>query len=166
MSSDDVAGSPFPELRRMWSAADPVPDGLIDRMQAVTLAEAEIATTDLDYELLLLVERSTQTLGARSGSDGGYTLQFNCDSLELLVRIAGHRTDGRARLDGWVVPPEPARIRVGVIRGDTAAEAGPEVAVDGHGRFEFPDLAPGLYRLWLTTDDPADKPFGTPIFEI
>ena len=58
---------------------DPVPKGLVARMQAVVAAE----DVDFDYELLVLIERSRELAGARGGS--AYTLQFAHGDVALLV---------------------------------------------------------------------------------
>lgn len=159
MTRDEI----FDELEQMWSERDPVPDGLVERMQALAHAEVTLADTDLDYELMLLVERSAELAGTR-GAAAAYTLRFGGDNLDLLVRAGGGNGGTTTRLDGWVVPP--ADITVRATRIDGAAEQSWETRVDDRGRFEFPDLPVGLYRLWLTPADEDAKPFGTPAFEI
>ena len=70
-------------------------------------AAAAIAASDLDIELMELVERSTELVGARGST--AYTLRFVHGDTDLLLRIA---VDGdRSRVDGWIVPPEPMTIR-------------------------------------------------------
>ncbi|MEZ5096101.1 MAG: hypothetical protein R2731_08200 [Nocardioides sp.] len=157
MSRDTV----FDALEQMWDGRDPVPVGLVARMQAVAQAEVALADTDLDYELMMLVERTSVLAGTRSATTA-YTLRFATGDLDLLVRAGGG--DGEvARLDGWIVPPAPAAVRATQVGGD---ERSWEVAVDAQGRFEVPELPAGLYRLFLTPSDPDAKPFGTPAFEI
>ena len=51
-------------VRKVWTERDPVPEGLVARMQAVVAAE----DVDFDYELLVLIERSRELTGARGGS--------------------------------------------------------------------------------------------------
>lgn len=146
-------------IASLWQEADPVPEGLVGRMQAVAAAEAALADAALDYELMLLVERSAELAGARSAATT-YTLRFGTDGLDLLVRIAASR-DG-SRLDGWLVPP--TQMQATATRTDDSERTW-SADVDEHGRFSFTDLPPGLYRVWLSTDDGA-RPFGTPTFEI
>ena len=84
-------------VRRVWTERDPVPEGLVARMQAAAAA----ADTDLDVELMLLVERSDRAGGAR-GSATAYTLRFAHG--ELRAAAPGRRDDGEfRRIDGWVV---------------------------------------------------------------
>jgi hypothetical protein len=153
------------DLASMWDAVDPVPDGLVARMQAVAAAEVEIADADLDYELMLLVERSTEPVGTRGAA--AYTLRFAYDDIDLLVRPGGSTDVQQTRMDGWIVPPGDVNVRVQLVdrseRGDLPQEWVADV--DPHGRFEFPNLPTGLVRLWLLPRDGA-KPFATPAFEI
>ena len=92
-------------IHEMWSAVDPVPDGLVARMQAAAAAEVELAATDLDYELLLLIERSTQLAGTRSASTT-YTLRFGADGLDLLVRVAPEADATRLMAEVGLTPPK------------------------------------------------------------
>ena len=70
-------------------------------------AAAAMAGSDLDTELMELVERSTELVGARGSA--AYTLRFEHGDVDLLLRVA---VDGeQSRIDGWVVPAEPMTIR-------------------------------------------------------
>lgn len=176
MSRDEI----FDHLETMWSDRDPVPEGLVERMQALVATEVTMALTDLDYELMMLIERSAELAGTRGGADTGtgtaYTLRFGTGDLDLLVRAGGRNGDdkggGTTRLDGWVVPPAELTVRATRIADATGAVGGGEpeqsweTSVDAQGRFELTDLPAGLYRLWLTPADADAKPFGTPAFEI
>lgn len=92
MTPDDL----LDHLERVWSSRDPVPAGLVERMQALVAAELELRDTDLDYELLLLIERTNELAGVRGGE--AYTLQFSGENLDLLVRPPAARASGRP---GW-----------------------------------------------------------------
>lgn len=144
-------------IRAHWEARDPVPDGMTARIQ--TAAALAASDTDLDMELMLLVERTEELAGARGGaSTTAYTLRFAHDGVDLLLRIS---IDGTApRIDGWVVPPAP--ITVTVLRDDDTLVT---LEVGDTGRFELPGLTHGLLRLRL---EPADgsTTFMTPAFEI
>jgi hypothetical protein len=148
-------------VRDAWEGRDPVPEGLVERMQATVAAEAMLAEADFDYELLLLVEQADELAGARGTA--AYTLRFALDDTELLLRAVGN--DGAARLDGWLAPPRPMRVRAEhVVEGKEGRSW--EVESDERGRFEFGDLPPGMYRLWLTPLEAGGRAFGTPAFEI
>jgi hypothetical protein len=146
-------------VRQAWNALDPVPDGLVEKMQALVASE----DSDLDYELLVLVERSRQLAGTRGGSPA-YTLHFAYGDVALLVRAAAAEegTTG-ARLDGWLAPAVPMTVRASRV---DAAGGDWDVEADHRGRFEFKNLPSGLFRLWLTPRDAGARPFGTPAFEI
>ena len=165
------------DLAAMWGAVDPLPPGLLARMQAVAAAEDVLATSDLDHELMRLVERSAILAGARGSA--AHTLRFAYANLDLLVRAAGSNGVPLTRLDGWIVPPGEISVRAELLRGDAAAASGPEsgdgglavtgeerhATVDDNGRFEFAGLPTGLMRLWLIPAD-GTRPIATPVFEI
>jgi hypothetical protein len=141
-------------VRDVWTDRDPVPDHLVTAMQAA----AAMADSDLDVELLELVERSTELAGARGSS--AYTLRFAHGDTDLLLRIAVD--NGRSRVDGWIVPAEPMTIRA--LPGD--APGSHAAVVSDSGRFELTDLPVGLMRLRLEPHDLARPAFATPTFEI
>ena len=143
-------------VRAYWESHDPVPEGMTARLQAVAAIAA--SDTDLDLELMMLVERTDELAGARGASTTAYTLRFAHDGVDLLLRVS---TDGDVpRIDAWVVPPSP--IIVTVLRdGDTLST----LEVGDTGRFELPDLTPGMLRLRLEPTD-GSTPFVTPAFEI
>jgi hypothetical protein len=146
-------------IRTYWESRDPAPEGMVARLQAAAALAA--SDTDLDIELMLLVERIEELAGARGTSTAAYTLRFAHEGVDLLLRVS---TEGRSsRIDGWVVPPAP--IAVVVQRDITGWSDDVTIQVGNTGRFELPDLAPGMLRLRL---EPADgsTPFMTPAFEI
>jgi hypothetical protein len=143
-------------VRSYWEAHDPLPSGMVARLQ--TAAALAASDTDLDIELMLLVERTEELAGARGASATAYTLRFAHDGVDLLLRVS---SDGAsARIDGWVVPPSPITIKV-LRDADVLAS----VAVADTGRFELADLTPGMLRLRLEPTD-GSTPFMTPAFEI
>jgi hypothetical protein len=163
MSATDLSREGLLKIvRQVWEERDPMPEGLVERMQAVTQTEAILADTDLDYELLVLVERSAELAGARGTA--AYTLRFAHGQTEVLLRAVGNESGG-ARLDGWIAPAVAMRVRANEVT-DHGEGRSWETETDGHGRFEFADLPTGLFRLWLTPMDSDAVAFGTPAFEI
>jgi hypothetical protein len=163
MSATDLSREGLLKIvRQVWEERDPMPEGLVERMQAVTQTEAILADTDLDYELLVLVERSAELAGARGTA--AYTLRFAHGQTEVLLRAVGNESGG-ARLDGWIAPAVAMRVRATEVT-DHGEGRSWETETDGHGRFEFADLPTGLFRLWLTPMDSDAVAFGTPAFEI
>ncbi|MCB0895682.1 MAG: hypothetical protein H6529_12505 [Nocardioides sp.] len=141
-------------VRDVWERHDPVPEHLVTSMQAV----AALAASDLDVELMELVEQASELAGARGSSS--YTLRFVHGDTDLLLRVA---VDGdRSRVDGWVVPPEPMTVRA--LPEQTPARHA--AVVTDTGRFELTDLPLGLLRLRLEPHDATRPAFATPTFEI
>jgi hypothetical protein len=146
-------------VRRATAAADPVPDGMVDRMVAVTRDIAH-HDPDLELQLMLVVERFAELVGTRGGARS-YTLRFGGEGVDLLVRVGVSEEEGRARLDGWLVPAAAAPVQIREVGGDGRTYDG---VSEDTGRFEFPDLPTGFYRVSLQLAD--DQTFGTPAFEI
>jgi len=146
-------------VRRAAEACDPVPVGLVERMVTVTRDVAR-EDPDLELELMLVMERFAELVGTRGGARS-YTLRFGGDGVDLLVRVGVSEDEGRARLDGWVVPAVSAPVQIREVGGDGRSYDGHAAAT---GRFEFPDLPTGFYRVSIQLPD--DKAFGTPAFEI
>ncbi|MFT4289406.1 hypothetical protein [Nocardioides sp.] len=154
----------FEVVRSAYSAADPVPDGLVERMRAAAATAAEDAGFAFELELMTLLERSEELAGARgTGMGSAYTLRFVHGEIDLLLRIA--RDGEAARVDGWVVPPEPMTVRALVGAPDSSLSPA-AAAVSDSGRFELTGLPAGLARLRLEPHDTSRPPFATPTFEI
>src|SRR5580765_1189735 len=83
-------------LQEMWLAADPVPEGLVER---VTFA---IGLDDLDVEMMRLTEEVLVPAGAR-GAEHVRTITFGGDSITVMVTVSQEGQDG-FRLDGWLAP--------------------------------------------------------------
>lgn len=160
MSEYDVS---YRELAQMWRAKDPMPAGLPEKV-LVTLATEDL---DAEYELMHLVERTTELAGAR-GDGEAVTISFAGASVaggsfSLLLRVSA--VDKKScRVDGWVSPARPMKITI-------AQQAKRwEAAVDMFGRFEIPRLPTGLTRFWLlAADDSGDDNehlFATPTVEL
>lgn len=146
-------------VRRAADTFDPVPPGMVERMVAVT-RDIHDHDPDLELQLMLVVERFAELVGTRGGARS-YTLRFGGEGVDLLVRVGVSEEEGRARLDGWVVPAAGGPVQVHEVGGEGRHYEG--VAADT-GRFEFPDLPTGFYRVSLKLAD--DQSFGTPAFEI
>ena len=141
----------FERLRGMWSAADPVPDGLADRMVAA------VAATGLEeeYALLTLVDHAA----AVRGEAEALTLQFSDGSTSILL----HVTDGAGglrRVDGWIDADDAALTL-------TVDEHVRTTSPDPNGRFVFDNVPAGLARVTLTLrSSDGDRTLTTPRFEL
>jgi hypothetical protein len=109
---------------------------------------------------MLVVERFAELVGTRGGARS-YTLRFGGEGIDLLVRVGVSEEEGRARLDGWLVPAAVAPVQIREVGGEGRTYDG---VAEATGRFEFPDLPTGFYRVSLQLAD--DQTFGTPAFEI
>lgn len=144
----------FARLRSVWSALDPVPTGLVDRMVAA------VAVEDLtrEYEMLTLVEAS-DLAAVRSETDAS-TLQFTDGTTTVLVHVT-MAEGGARRIDGWV---DADALAVKLAQGDR------EWAADsaGGGRFAFDGVPAGLTRVRLVVRDGDGelRDFQTPQFEV
>ena len=150
-------------VRAHWEQRDPVPDGLVARVQAAAaLAASDLFDVGLDIELMLLVERTDELAGTRGASATAYTLRFARNGVDLLLRVSAEAAT--SRIDGWVVPPTPVAVTVQRDT-DTGWYDVATLEVDSTGRFELAALAPGMLRLRLEPND-GSTPFQTPAFEI
>ena len=149
----------YAAVRRACEKYDPMPPGMLDRIVTV-VGELARHDADLEFELMLVVERFRELVGTRSGSQS-YTLRFGANDVELLIRITTADDEGHARLDGWLVPALSGPVQVREVEGEKRCFDG---AADASGRFEFPDLPAGFYRLSLELTE--GHTFATPAFEI
>jgi hypothetical protein len=147
------------DVRRAADALDPVPAGMVERMVAVTRDVAD-HDPDLELQLMLVVERFAELVGTRGGARS-YTLRFGGEGVDLLVRVGISEEEGRARLDGWVVPAASGPVQIHEVGGEGRLFEGMAAET---GKFEFPDLPTGFYRVSLKLAD--EQTFGTPAFEI
>ena len=87
------------DLAAMWEERDPVPADLTERV-LVTIAMDDL---DAKYEILHLVERSTELAGTR-GPEAPVTVTFASDDITVMMHVSVTAAD-RRRVDGWVAGP-------------------------------------------------------------
>ena len=153
LTDDDLLAG----VRTYWESRDAVPPGMVARLQ--TAAALAASDTDLDMELMLLVERTEELAGARRRLHHGLHPALRprrrrpaAADLHRRRRPPHRRLGGPALAGQRHRAPRRATPLATLEVGDT-------------GRFELPDLTPGMLRLRL---EPADgsTPFVTPAFEI
>lgn len=124
-------------IRAAYELEDPLPAGLIERLQfQITLdaLHAEVATlTHLD--LASAGARSTVTESVR-------TVTFTSQSLTTMVTITA-QSGGSVRVDGWAAPGAGLVVEV------LLAEGSRQTGTDEDGRFVFEELPAGLARFVL-----------------
>lgn len=159
---DDVDAATLDRIRASYDAIDPVPPDLVDRIGfALALDEmfdevARMTRVPLDAQ----ATRGDPAAGTRTE-----TLTFSADRLSAMVTV--HRVSvGRLRLDGWIAPPEPCRVRLRMQEGGDL-----EVLADAQGRFSFDRLAEGFGQLTFHpvtagVEDAPENTVVTPLFQL
>jgi hypothetical protein len=123
-------------LRAFYDEHDPVPAGLVERIEfGLTLdaLEAEVAT---------LTQLDLASAGARSTPEAVRAVTFTSDSLTTMVTITPLEP-GSVRVDGWATPG--AGVRVELLRDDGRSET----VADEDGRYVFERVPAGLARFAL-----------------
>jgi hypothetical protein len=140
-------------LRTLWERRDPVPSGLVDRVQFAIWLE----DLDTEVEMLALTSEVDVAAGARS-TETARTVTFSTDHRSIMITVS-ERPDGRRRVDGWVSPATAGEVVVRQVDG-----TGRDAVVDADGRFALDDLVPGMAQLVMR---PADgTPVATPPIEL
>ena len=135
LDSSDVAL--LDTLRRHYDEHDPVPDGLVERIQF------QITLDALNTEVATLTQLDLATAGARSATtEAVRTITFTSDSLTTMVTLTPSG-DGTVRVDGWAAPGAGIRVEVLLPDGPRSTNA------DDDGRFVFEGLPCGLAKFAL-----------------
>jgi hypothetical protein len=150
---DEADLAALARLAEMYSALDPVPPRLVERIQfGITLdaLHAEIAE----------LQRSGDLAGVRSDDLAqAQTVTFTSTSLTTMVTITPLDAD-QARVDGWVAPGAAMTVELRVVGGVLTT------VCDEDGRFVF-DAAPrGLAQFVIRSLDPTAKPVITPSIDL
>jgi hypothetical protein len=151
---DDVDAELLLRAARMFATLDPVPPGLVDRINfGLTLdaLHAEIAE----------LQRSGELAGVRAETGSGVqTVTFTSQTLTTMITVTPTSGD-RVRIDGWIAPGSGVMVE---LRG--RAESW-ETAADDDGRFVFDDVPRGLAQFVLRPGGGAHpRPVVTPAIEI
>ncbi|HEY2043759.1 MAG TPA: hypothetical protein VGH11_13860 [Jatrophihabitans sp.] len=142
------------QLAALYTAIDPVPDELVERLQfGITLDALNAELAELQQLPLDAMARSADTSQVK-------TLTFTSDSMTTMVTISAAGPD-RVRIDGWAAPGSGVCVELRQVSMTMTTEA------DTDGRFVFDDVPHGLTRLVLR--DPSSDvrpPVITPAVEI
>jgi hypothetical protein len=141
------------QMAHLHETLDPVPGGLVDRIQfGITLdaLHAEIAE----------LQRSGDLAGVRSeaGTDV-QTVTFTSASLSTMVTITPTAPE-RVRIDGWVAPGGGVLVELRIVHETLVTTA------DADGRFVFDDVPRGLAQFTLRAPSGAQPPVVTPSIEL
>lgn len=160
-SDDELAGGAIDaidlnvldRIEALYAQLDPVPVGLVDRVQfGITLdaLHAEIAE----------LQRSADLVGVRSeGVTDSQTVTFTSARLTTMVTISPISPDA-VRIDGWAVPG--AGITIDLRTQSTTVST----VADADGRFVFESVERGMAQFVLRSTDSADAPVLTPSIEL
>jgi hypothetical protein len=141
-------------LRAYYDEHDPVPDGLVERIQF------ELTLDALQAEVATLTQLDLSSAGARSAStESVRTITFTSESMTTMVTITPEGEDA-VRIDGWAAPG--AGIRVEVLLADGARET----YADADGRFVFEQVPTGLAKFALHPADGESTTVVSPTMEL
>ncbi|MEU0521686.1 hypothetical protein [Streptosporangium sp. NPDC006007] len=133
------------EIQRMYSAVDPVPATLVERLQfALDLESHEI-------EVLRPYEEVGLAAGVRGGEEAR-TITFDSDDLTIMISVSAQNTQ-TVRLDGWLAPPSDHVVELRTSEGPITVRA------DAQGRFVLDAVPLGLAQLVVrqALDDPRES---------
>jgi hypothetical protein len=134
-------------LAQVYALLDPVPAGLVERVQfGITLdaLHAEIAE----------LQRPDVLTGVRTDDlTETHTITFTSSALTTMVTITPLSVD-TARVDGWIAPGGSIEVE---LRSPTGSQT---VTADEDGRFVFAEVPRGLAQFVLR---PAQGTDGTPV---
>jgi hypothetical protein len=119
-------------VKDFWTAGDPMPATLLDRIKFA------IELENVDLEVMRLTE--VQPAAARGGDEQSRLITFDSESVTIMVSIRPN-PDGTIRVDGWLTPAgcHPIELRT---EGNGMATMS-----DEDGRFVIDTIQPGLCQL-------------------
>lgn len=137
-----MAGDPLDEadfailasIREMFQSADPMPADLPERIRFA------LALRDLEFELARLSAEDSELALAVRGAEQSRTITFDSDSMTIMIRI-DMNSDGTARVDGWLAPPQRRTIDLRTVTDPLTALS------DDGGRFVFDRVPRGSTQL-------------------
>jgi hypothetical protein len=121
-------------IQRLFETADPMPADLPERIRF------SLTLHGLEYEVARLCAEEDQRMLTARGAEQSRTITFDSDSLTIMIRIDSN-SDGTARMDGWLDPPQRCTIDL-TTPGDTLLAVANE-----QGRFAFSRVPRGSAQL-------------------
>lgn len=149
---DDVDVRALNRLADLYSALDPVPPGLVERINfGLTLDALECEIAEL--------QRSAGLAGVRAEADQGVeSVTFTSAALTTMITITAASGD-RVRIDGWIAPGAGVAVEL------RARERSYTTLADDDGRFVLDDVPKGLAQFVLRPPGDA-RPVVTPSLSI
>jgi hypothetical protein len=150
---DEVDLRALTQMAGLYSSLDPVPAGLIERVQfGITLdaLHAEIAE----------LQRSGDLVGVRADdTTEAHTVTFTSSTLTVMITITALSAES-ARIDGWIAPGGEMAIEL------RAGDGVHPTTADEDGRFVFDDVPRGLGQFIVRPSGVGVPPVVTPSIEI
>jgi hypothetical protein len=140
-------------VAEVYLRTDPVPDGLVERIQfGITLDALHAEVAELQRGGALVGVRAEEVTEAQ-------TVTFASASLTAMVTITPTAGD-RVRVDGWLAPGANAAVELRQPAGDRHVQA------DEDGRFVFDDVPRGLTQFVIRPLAHEARPVVTPSIEL
>jgi hypothetical protein len=141
-------------LRAYYEEHDPVPNGLVERIQF------ELTLDALHAEVATLTQLDLAGAGTRSAAmESVRTITFTSESMTTMVTITPD-SEGTVRIDGWAAPGADIRVQI-LLTGETR-----ETYADADGRFVFEQVPPGLAKFALHPTDGESTTVVSPTMEL
>jgi hypothetical protein len=135
VGADDLAL--IERLGALWERNDPVPAGLVDRIEFALTLDA------LEIEVATLTQVDLAASGSRSAAaEAMRTVTFTSETLDTMVTLT-EAPDGTVRVDGWIAPGSAMRVEV------LLESSRLEVESDDDGRFVLESVPKGLAKFAL-----------------
>ena len=131
---DDADITILAGIRDMFEAADPMPADLPERIRF------SLALRDLEFEVASLSVEDDRLVLAARGPEQSRTITFDSESMTIMIRI-DMRSDGTARVDGWLAPPQRRTVDLRTMTDPLT------VTADERGRFVFERVPRGSTQL-------------------
>jgi hypothetical protein len=142
---DDLDVAALRRMAGIYDALDPVPRGMIERIQfAMTLEALHAEVAELQH--------SAGLAGVRSGeATETQTVTFTSPSLTTMVTITPTGAD-EVRIDGWVAPGAVLDVELRVVGSVLTTRS------DGDGRFVFDAVPRGMAQFVLRPLEGSSHP--------
>lgn len=144
----DIMGA----LRTMWHEADPVPEGMTDRILFALSAAA------LEAEVARIVDEAATLVSVRSTYERASSVTFETASLTVMIDIDEVSPDV-VDLTGWLSITQ-AEIE---LREHNRSRF---THTDVNGRFDFEGIQKGLVHLVVRPSEPGAQTVITPAIEL